>query len=83
MWPWVFCSLALVACASGSDPAGRVKSSPTSYPLTVSSQVIHEPHGIRPPEQFIWVPARLANEYSTSPWSVRCTVDVPPSALLS
>src|SRR5258705_4936498 len=63
--------------------APRVKSSPTSYPLTVSSQVIQEPHGMRPPEQFICVPDRLANEYCTSPSWVTCTVDVPPRAEVS
>ena len=36
-----------------------VKSGPTSGPLTVSSQVTQLPHGIRPPEQFIWVPLML------------------------
>jgi hypothetical protein len=36
-----------------------VKSGPTSGPLTVSSQVTHEPHGVWPPEQFIIVPLRL------------------------
>ena len=44
-----------------------VKSGPTSGPLTVSSQVIQLPHGIGPPEQFIWVPLRLVNESTTSP----------------
>ena len=45
-------------CVSGTFEA-PVKSGPTSGPLTVSSQVIQLPHGIGPPEQFIWVPLRL------------------------
>jgi hypothetical protein len=44
-----------------------VKSGPTSGPLTVSSQVIQEPHGIGPPEQFIWVPLRLVKPRTTWP----------------
>ena len=44
-----------------------VKSGPTSGPLTVSSQVIQLPHGMVPPEQFIWVPLRLVKDRTTSP----------------
>ena len=33
-----------------------VKSGPTSGPLTVSSHVNHDPHGVIPPAQFICVP---------------------------
>jgi len=60
-----------------------VKSSPTSYPLTVSSQVTHDPHGISPPEQFIWVPARLPYDSCTTPSPVTRTVDVPPRVAVS
>ena len=50
MYPWRCCSVTLEA---------PVKSAPTSGPLTVSSQVIQLPQGMRPPAQFIWVPLRL------------------------
>ena len=58
-----------------------VKSAPTSGPLTVSSQVTQDPHGIWPPEQFIIVPFRLVKERMTSPVCVTCTVVVPPRAI--
>ena len=60
-----------------------MKSGPTSGPLTVSSQVIQEPHGIRPPLQFIIVPLRLVNERITSPVWVTWVVVVPPRAIES
>ena len=60
-----------------------VKSGPTSGPLTVSSQVTHDPHGISPPEQFIIVPLRLVNERTTSPVVVTWMVVVPPPAWAS
>ena len=40
-------------------------------------------HGMMPPEQFIWVPARLAYDMCTRPSSLTCTVEVPPSAEVS
>jgi len=42
-----------------------------------------QPHGMRPPEQFIWVPLRLVKESCTSPNGVTRDVVVPPSAELS
>ena len=45
----------------------RVKSSKTSGPLMVSSQLIHVPHGVMPPAQFIWVPARAGQVRSRLP----------------
>ena len=60
-----------------------VKSGPTSGPFTVSSQVIQEPHGVGPPEQFIWVPLRLVNDLRTSPYLVTTIVVVPPRAIAS
>ena len=60
-----------------------VKSGPTSGPFTVSSQVTQEPHGIRPPEQFIIVPLRLVNALIGSPVGVTWIVVVPPPAWLS
>src|SRR5918994_4841038 len=60
-----------------------VKSGPTSGPLTVSSQVIQEPHGVGPPEQFICVPLRLVNACTTSPNLVTSIVVVPPPAIAS
>ena len=61
-----------------------MKSGPTSGPLTVSSQVIQLPHGIRPPEQFICVPFRLVNASSdlAVPASTSMVV-VPPPAIAS
>ena len=47
-----------------------VKSGPTSGPLTVSSQVIHAPHGITPPEQLFIVPFRLVKACTTCPSGV-------------
>src|SRR5215218_10269 len=69
MKPWRCVSVTLEAA---------VKSGPTSGPLTVSSQVIQLPHGIRPPEQFICVPLRLVNALITSPEVVTSVVVVPP-----
>jgi hypothetical protein len=43
-----------------------VKSGPTSGPFTVSSQLTHAPQGMRPPEQFIWVPFRLVKASTTN-----------------
>ena len=63
-WSWVF--------------GAPVKSGPTSGPLTVSSQVIHEPHGMTPPEQLVIVPFRLVNASRTSPFGVTWVVVVPP-----
>ncbi len=60
-----------------------VKSGPTSGPLIVSSQDIQAPHGIGPPEQFIWVPLRLVAECTTSPNRVTSVVVVPPRAIES
>jgi hypothetical protein len=61
-----------------------VKSGPTSGPVIVSSHVIQEPHGMRPPEQFIWVPLRLVRALTTSPKRVTSVVVVvPPPALVS
>ena len=57
-----------------------MKSGPTSGPLTVSSHVTHDPHGISPPEQFIIVPLRLVNDRTTSPVVVTWMVVVPPPA---
>ena len=70
---------------SGGDGFGmlRVKSSATSGPLTVSSQVIHDPHGMPPPAQFICVPLRLVNASATSPVGETRAVVVPPRAELS
>jgi hypothetical protein len=69
-------------CRSVSATFGLpVKSGPTSGPLIVSSQVIQEPHGIGPPEQFIWVPLRLVKLRTTSPNRVTSTVVVPPRAI--
>ena len=65
------------------DVRGIVKSWPTSGPLTVSSQVIQAPHGIRPPEQFIIVPLRLVKARTTSPVGLTWTVVVPPPAASS
>ena len=64
-------------CWSGTFDT-PVKSAPTSGPLTVSSHVIQLPHGMRPPEQFIWVPLRLVNARTTSPNGVTAIVVVPP-----
>src|SRR5918994_2500639 len=58
----------------------RVKSSATSGPLIVSSQVIHDPHGMAPPAQFICVPLRLVNASTTTPNDVTRLVVVPPRA---
>ena len=58
-----------------------VKSAPTSGPLTVSSQVIQVPHGIGPPEQFIWVPLMPVQASSTSPVSVVSMTVHPPWAI--
>src|SRR5918995_2114978 len=58
----------------------RVKSSATSSPLMVSSQVIHDPHGMPPPAQFICVPFRLVHASTTSPNGVTRIVVVPPRA---
>ncbi len=55
-----------------------VKSGPTSGPFTVSSQVIHAPHGMPPPAQFIIVPLRLVHASSTSPNGVTRIDVVPP-----
>ena len=55
-----------------------MKSGPTSGPLTVSSHVIQLPHGMPPPEQFIWVPFRLVKARTTSPNLVTSIVVVPP-----
>ncbi len=60
-----------------------VKSGPTSGPLTVSSHVIQLPHGIGPPEQFIWVPLRLVYASTTFPLGVTSIVVVPPRAAAS
>jgi hypothetical protein len=60
-----------------------LKSLPTSGPLTVSSQVTHAPHGIGPPEQFIWVPLLLTSELITSPKRVTTTRVVPLPAAVS
>ena len=57
-----------------------MKSGPTSGPLTVSSQVTQDPHGIRPPEQFIIVPLMLVYARRTSPVRLTWTVVVPPRA---
>ena len=58
-----------------------MKSGPTSGPLTVSSQVTQASHGMRPPEQFIWVPLRLVKDRTTSPNRVTSVVVVPPPAI--
>jgi hypothetical protein len=63
-------------CVSGTFET-PVKSGPTSGPLIVSSQVIQEPHGICPPEQFIWVPFRLVKLRTTWPVGVTSIVVVP------
>jgi hypothetical protein len=66
-------------CGSVRDVLGApVKSGPTSGPLTVSSQVIQLPQGMRPPEQFICVPFRLVKARSTLPKRSTSTVVVPP-----
>jgi len=46
--------------------------------LTVSSQVIHEPHGMTPPEQLFIVPFRLVKASTISPCGVTWVVVVPP-----
>ena len=69
-------------CWSGTFDT-PVKSGPTSGPLTVSSHVIQLPHGIGPPEQFIWVPLRLVNASTTFPFGVTSIVVVPPRAVAS
>ena len=58
-----------------------VKSGPTSGPFTVSSQVIQLPHGMRPPEQFIWVPLRLVNGADDLAVAGDLVVVVPPGAV--
>src|SRR3954451_17636418 len=55
-----------------------VKSGPTSGPLTVSSHVIHEPHGIGPPLQFCRVPLMETYDERTSPSPSTSMVVVPP-----
>ena len=45
----------------------------------VSSQVTHAPHGMEPPEQFIIVPARLAQD-AAMPSPSTTTDVVPPPA---
>ncbi len=60
-----------------------MKSGPTSGPLTVSSHVIHEPHGITPPLQLNIVPFRLVWLRTTSPKGVTSTVVVPAPAFAS
>ncbi len=69
MNPCGFVSRALRMYVSGGDGFGmlRLKSSATSGPLTVSSHVIHEPHGMAPPAQLPIVPFRLVKSSSTSP----------------
>ena len=57
-----------------------VKSLPTSGPLTVSSHDSQLPHGIAPPEQFIWLPLRLTALLATLPKRSTSTVVVPPPA---
>ena len=57
-----------------------VKSLPTSGPLTVSSQVSHEPHGVAPPAQFICVPLQLTQESTLVAWRLTSSVVVPPPA---
>ncbi len=69
-------------CCNGTFET-PVKSGPTSGPLTVSSQVIQLPHGMRPPEQFICVPLRLVNAWTTCPSSVTSLVVVPPPVMAS
>ena len=59
------------------------KSGPTSGPLTVSSQVTHEPQGMMPPEQLPTVPLRLVNARITSPFLVTWIVVVPPPPFAS
>jgi hypothetical protein len=60
-----------------------VKSGPTSGPLTVSSTVIQDPHGMTPPAQFICVPLRLVKAWTTCPSGVTSIVVVPPPAIES
>ena len=60
-----------------------MKSGPTSGPLTVSSQVIQAPHGMRPPAQFICVPFRLVKASRTSPNWLTIVVVQPPRAIVS
>src|SRR5919204_4468284 len=74
MYPCGFCNPTLEA---------PVKSGPTSGPLIVSSQVIHEPHGITPPLQLNMVPLRLVNACSTSPNGDTSMVVVPAPACAS
>ncbi len=69
-------------CRSGTFDT-PVKSAPTSGPLTVSSHVIQLPHGMGPPEQFIWVPLRLVKASTTLPFGVTSIVVVPPRAIAS
>jgi hypothetical protein len=50
-------------------------------PTVVSSQVIHVPHGVEPPEQFRTVPLKLVNEFVGSRDCLSTiSVVVPPAA---
>ena len=58
-----------------------VKSGPTSGPLTVSSQVTQEPHGMIPPAQFICVPFNEVQASRTSPNWLTIVVEQPLRAI--
>jgi hypothetical protein len=71
-------------CGCWSGTLGTpVKSGPTSGPLTDSSQAIHVPQGICPPEQAIMTPFRLVYALTTSPCVVTSIVVVPARAIAS
>jgi hypothetical protein len=47
---------------------------------SVSSQVSHVCHGVRPPAQLLWVPARLTYSRTRLPFLSTSIVVVPPRA---
>ena len=54
-----------------------------SGPLTVSSQVIHVPHGVAPPAQLKFVPFRLVQIPASPRSRVTSSVVVPPPERVS